>query len=272
MADNTESGFTAAEEAYFSSGGERELPGLGDDASIGLHTEEGGQQQLEPELNPDVAEQQLEPEKKTGVVPHGALHAEREEHKKTKALLEDLQRNQAVLNDRWNTLLSLQNGGKPEVEAQANIETPPDPTTDFIGYVMWQGEQLKRIETEKAEKQQQTAAESADAEVWNIWDSAVVGPLLSKAGAAIDATLDNTPIGSHAYPGKTWDERYQQAYDDGQGKRDAFANQHSYASTAAVSQKNLSATLFPCLKHAGDCHHSDSDNVKNCVHLHSFQT
>lgn len=91
-------------------------------------------------------------------VPHAVFHAEREEKKKANARfeeanarIEELTRTQAVLNDRWNTLLA---ANKPPEQAKPEI---PDPENDIFGYMKYQGEQLKAL-------QDQTAAEKRQAE------------------------------------------------------------------------------------------------------------
>lgn len=56
----------------------------------------------------------------------------------------------------------------------------------------------------------------------------IVGPYLLKAGAAIDATLDRTPIGSNAIPGETWGERYDNRLNSVEGNLDEFGEQHPY--------------------------------------------
>lgn len=178
MVENTESDFTAAEDVYFESKGETILPGLGEDTQTGVDAEQGNELELEAELerelDPEGGEpEQLEPEKKGGVVPHGALHAERERRKEAEAKNAETMRRLDIVEDRWNTLLAVKTDGTPAAEPEPKNDQPPDPATDFIGYVMWQGEQLKRIEAEKVEKQQQTEAERADTEVWNTWESAV---------------------------------------------------------------------------------------------------
>lgn len=61
-----------------------------------------------------------------------------------------------------------------------------------------------------------------------ITSAPVVGPLLGKAGAAIDATLDRSPIGSNVIPGETWGERYDNALASQRGKDEAFGREHPY--------------------------------------------
>lgn len=168
MTDENTSGLSAAEEAYFASGGDESKL----DAEIGADTSEQTEAEVSAEHSGNQSEQQ-ERDDKGRFVPHGALHAEREEHKKTKAALEEIQRNQAILNDRWNTLLAT---GKPQQE-QPKEETPPDPTVDIIGYMQWQAEQTKQINEKMAteERQRQEAAQHQQQEqvIWSTWDNSV---------------------------------------------------------------------------------------------------
>jgi hypothetical protein len=168
MTDENTSGFTAAEEAYFASGGDEST----------LEAETGTEVTDQPsgvDLTQPAQEQsdQQERDDKGRFVPHGALHAEREEHKKTKAALEEIQRNQAILNDRWNTLLAT---GKPQQE-QPKEETPPDPAVDIIAYMQWQADKTKQLNEKMAaeERQRQEAAQHQQQEqiIWSTWESSV---------------------------------------------------------------------------------------------------
>lgn len=168
MTDENTSGLTAAEEAYFASGGdESTLEADTGSEMAALSVDEAVSDQ------PEDLSEQPERDDKGRFVPHGALHAEREEHKKTKAALEEIQRNQAILNDRWNTLLAT---GKPQQE-QPKEETPPDPTVDIIGYMQWQADQTKQINEKMAaeERQRQEAAQHQQQEqvIWSTWDNSV---------------------------------------------------------------------------------------------------
>lgn len=124
------------EQAYFETGGEKLPPAV---------------TEIPQTIEEPIAEPAAEPapidaprDEKGKFVPHQALHAEREEHKKTKSTLEELGRKQAVLEDRWNTLLKLK-----EEPAPAG---PPDPNEDLFGYMKWQGEQLKSVENKLSER------------------------------------------------------------------------------------------------------------------------
>lgn len=152
-------GLTAAEEAYFSSGGEAEI--AAEPASTIEPSPEQQAQQPEPEAAPQ------DRDEKGRFVPHQALHAEREEHKKTKAELEQIRQQQAILNDRWNTLLTATK------QPEQTPEAPPDPNEDIFAYAKWQGDQLKalqeRVESRDKTEQQQRQIAEQDREVWNHW-------------------------------------------------------------------------------------------------------
>jgi hypothetical protein len=162
MTEENTGGLSAAEEAYFSSGGETEIttePEPSPDPSP-------EPQALQPEPDPEPAP--AERDEKGRFVPHQALHAEREEHKKTKAELEQIRQQQAILNDRWNTLLTA-----TKQQEQPQPEAPPDPNEDIFAYAKWQGDQLKALQEkiegrEKAEQQQSQIA-AQDQELWGHW-------------------------------------------------------------------------------------------------------
>ncbi len=167
MADETTDGLTASEQAYFESGGTTEVVEAAETGEQAT-TERVVTEQIE---QPELSSQ--ERDDKGRFVPHGALHAEREEHKKTKAVLEEVQRNQAILNDRWNTLLAT---GKPQQE-EVKDETPPDPSVDIIAYMQWQAKQTNQINEKMAseERQRQETAQYQQQEqvIWSAWDNSV---------------------------------------------------------------------------------------------------
>jgi len=68
-------------------------------------------------------------------VPHGALHAEREEHKKTRAALAQLRAQHA------------------QILEQLGQDAPPDPAQDFLGATCWQAEANQRAKQASAEQQ-----------------------------------------------------------------------------------------------------------------------
>lgn len=138
---NTE--LTPEEVAYFESGGEKEVKEL---APV--------PEQVEDTPNPETVvennEGQEKPRDDKGkFVPHQALHAEREEHKKTKADLAEIARKQAILEDRWNTLLKLK-----EEPAQQE-EGPPDPEQDIFAAFKWQQKQLQETQDQLRQRREQ---------------------------------------------------------------------------------------------------------------------
>lgn len=156
MSEENQSGLTASEAAYFESGGETEItiePAAAEPTPVSAET---------------TPETILEPEAagKEKFVPHGALHAEREEHKKTKAQLEQIAQKQAILEDRWNTILKVQT-------PQEEVKAPPNPEEDIFAYSKWQAEQLQALQqkVEGREKQEIQTRQDADQEqaVWNDW-------------------------------------------------------------------------------------------------------
>lgn len=160
-----ESALSPSEQAFFESGGETEI------IEAEQPTNDAPQGDLAAQIEqPDVVQPETVAERddKGRFVPHQALHAEREEHKKTKFQLEEIGRKQAVLEDRWNTLLKLQQ----PAEAQQPT-APPDPNEDIFAYSKWQAEQLEALKTKvegreqlEAKTQQEMAQEQA---LWGEW-------------------------------------------------------------------------------------------------------
>lgn len=166
MTEENTSGLLSAEEsAYFESGGETaivEAPLA--EAVAGNETETVA----EPGAEIPTAER----DEKGRFVPHQALHAEREEHKKTRSELQEIRQKQAILEDRWNTLLSATK--QPDkVEEQA----PPDPLEDIFAYSKWQKEQFDKLQakiTEREQAEQQTRQQQEqESAVWGHWNQSV---------------------------------------------------------------------------------------------------
>lgn len=170
MVDENAGGLSASEEAYFSSGGETAI--VADPAPV---ADPSPAVVVDPQLDPapvDIESQAEQARDEKGkFVPHGALHAEREERKKLQTHLEELRTKHAVLEDRWNTILKV---NQSQEQVQAN--TPPNPEEDIFAYAKWQGDQIKSL-TEKvesrdvAERQQHQIAEQ-DREIWSHWSQA----------------------------------------------------------------------------------------------------
>lgn len=152
-----------SETAYFESGGNTEIVAAPEPPAAAEPSSEA--QTSEPMVPP---KGEAQPRDENGkFIPHSVFHAEREEHKKTKAELEEIRKTQAVLNDRWNTILKLQEQPKQEPVA------PPDPNEDIFAFSKWQADRLKELEEkvtsrDKQEEQARTVAEQ-EREVWNHW-------------------------------------------------------------------------------------------------------
>lgn len=155
-----------SEEAYFESAGATEVV-VDPAASV-----PDPANPLDPAAQPDAPNPDApstERDEKGRFVPHQALHAEREEHKKTKAQLDEISRKQAVLEDRWNTILKL----KEPAPAAPVDDTPPDPNEDIFAFSKWQADQIKKLTDkvegrEKQEEQQRTISQQ-ESELWNHW-------------------------------------------------------------------------------------------------------
>lgn len=148
-----------SEQAFFESGGQTEI------------VETPAETSNEPaqiEQSGVVQEVSSERDEKGRFVPHQALHAEREEHKKTKSELEQIRQRQAVLDDRWNTLLK----ANQPAEAQQPA-APPNPEEDIFAYSKWQADQLKALQdkVDGREQQEQQSRQEVEQEqaLWGEW-------------------------------------------------------------------------------------------------------
>lgn len=170
-----EQALSASEQAFFESGGVTEVVDTPEVATGGapqgdLAAAAGDGQQQDGLPHTEQSDQQdgQVRDEKGRFVPHQALHAEREEHKKTKAELEEIRRDQAVLNDRWNTLLALR-----QQQDQPQEQAPPNPEEDIFGYAKWQAEKLKALEekltTQETQTRQQQEVAQQEQAIWNEW-------------------------------------------------------------------------------------------------------
>lgn len=157
---------TPSEQAFFESGGQTEIV-----QTLVEPTPDAPQVDSAAPSDQPQADQQQDRDEKGRFVPHQALHAEREEHKKTRSELQAIREKQAILEDRWNTLL------KAREATQEPEKGPPDPETDIFGYVKWQNEKLAALENQQAERQKQEEQyrqqTQADQEIVSYWQSAV---------------------------------------------------------------------------------------------------
>lgn len=157
--------FSAAENAYFQSGGDEETF----DAAVRETLEQGS--------NPSGPATMAEPRSEARTfVPHQALHAEREAHKKTRAELQQLRQQQAVQQERWQ---QMQQGGVTAAGPAEGGAQPqaPDPREDIIAYMQWQAGQNEllgaQLQQEVQIRQAQQAAEQQERLIWDVWQGSV---------------------------------------------------------------------------------------------------
>lgn len=130
---------TESETAFFESGGETPIVEMAEkpvDAPV-----------VDAPIEP--AQDQGNRDEKGRFVPHQALHAEREEHKKTRTELNEFRERQARLEERWNMMQASQK------EAEKPKETVPDPKEDPIAAMEWTYNQLRARQEQEAKQQQE---------------------------------------------------------------------------------------------------------------------
>lgn len=149
------------EQAFFESEGEKEVT-----AEVETTTEEVAS--AEAAAVEKAATEQRERDEKGKFVPHGALHAEREEHKKTRSELNEIREKWARLEERFNAFSQAKPAEQQEEAA------PPDPDQDIFGALRWANKQIDGLKgklSEKEQIEQQTAAErEADVQIWSAWE------------------------------------------------------------------------------------------------------
>ena len=161
---------TPEEQAFFASGGEQkpqELPA--EPTPPKPHgAEAAAEQQPDDQGAPGRDE-------KGRFVPHGALHAEREERKRFQAEAEasrrelnELRERQARFEERFRMA---QEATRPKPEEQG----PPDPNVDIFASLKWQQDQLVNMQRAQAEArqrdQEQQQAQSQETQLWNAWQA-----------------------------------------------------------------------------------------------------
>jgi len=103
------------------------------------------------------------PERQPTTVPLRALQEEREEKKALRSELENMRRHSAVLEDRWNTLLSLGDQAPPS----------PDPEQDIFAALKHERDQRQALESQIVARDHMALAEMQAAEgqrqIWSYW-------------------------------------------------------------------------------------------------------
>lgn len=142
MQEENQAGLSPAEEAFFQSGGETPIV----EAVVDKPDTEAP---AEVAVDPAQQQEQASRDEKGRFVPHQALHAEREEHKKTRAELNEIRERQARLDERWQILT------KSQQEAEKPKETVPDPKEDPIAAMEWTYNQIRARQEQEAKQQQE---------------------------------------------------------------------------------------------------------------------
>lgn len=143
-----ESGLTPEDEAYFASEGE-----VAEDVAAFDAQDEGDAQASDDTQSEAVTkpadDASAEGDKGSRTVPHGALHAEREEHKKTKSELQDLRNRlmkvEWIQEQKAAGTAGEQDTGKPEDLPEIN------PEEDIFGAFRQKSEKLTALEQRLAE-------------------------------------------------------------------------------------------------------------------------
>jgi hypothetical protein len=160
MTDEATDTLSAEEQAYFDSRGEAEVKPA---PEVEKPEPEVVEAEVETAEDDEVA---VDPPK----VPLAALTKERQAAKELKSRLAEMEKRHAVLEDRWNTLLKVQEPAP--VEAVAD-DPEPDPEKDIFAHSAWQARQLKAVtEAIKAREQTEAQAKAASEEdnaIWSLW-------------------------------------------------------------------------------------------------------
>lgn len=154
-------GLSAEEQSYFESRGEK-----APEAVTSAEPEVSAEQGNEP------ADGQEGKEQGRKMVPVNALHEEREEKKELRRKLEEMERKQAVLDDRWQRILAAS-----EQQPAPKAEQPqiPDPEQDIFAALKYEREQRMALEAKITGQEQQTAEQQQVAQmerqIWGKWES-----------------------------------------------------------------------------------------------------
>lgn len=155
---------TPEEAAFFESGGEQEIPSEETGSDV-----EAKKADTDAEAAEDEGKTEQARDEKGKFVPHQALHAEREEHKKTRAELQDLKEFRARMEERMQWF------EKSNQQPDHQEETPPDPNEDIFAFSQWQAKQLEAL-NQKVTQQEQQAQQSAQQQqveqaIWGQWEN-----------------------------------------------------------------------------------------------------
>lgn len=153
---------TQEEQEYFTSRGESGWPQEG-----GTAPEENSEGPADQHSHMDAAT------RPNRTVPHAALHAEREEHKKTRSELQQLRAQAQQMQQELQAVMAKAH----HQDSRAGPQAPPDPREDFLGFTRWQVDEINRLKQEIAEnrlrEEETRQAEQAEQALWNEWSQCV---------------------------------------------------------------------------------------------------
>jgi len=131
------------------------------------------------------------------MVPHQALHAEREERRRANEEKNRLSAEKARLEARLDMILSKMGAGGESQGSQEEASTlPPDPAEDMVGFMRWQAQALARQQEEQRQAQmrfEQAGREQAQEQALHALverSRQEVADELPDVGAAIDFLRD----------------------------------------------------------------------------------
>ena len=180
--------FSAAERAYFESGGEK-LDGLTEtvtETPAATQTTQAavngnGQQTQETQTNAEAVDGEVEiledgkvRDTKTGrFVPHKAFHAEREKRKATEAELAQTREKFTRADERLAVLNEALKGNVSATTQQTQEAAPPDPEKDVFGFLKWQQQKIADLEGKLNNTSKNTEAQLARSALRQHYDSDV---------------------------------------------------------------------------------------------------
>lgn len=165
--EKPEGGLSAAENAFFDSGGN--VPLEPEKPADGLQTEnQTPPETVEPDGSVNVRDDKGRFVK---TIPFDVFHAEREQHKQTKAEMAELREFKGRMEERWQLLAS---AAQQTEQKPVDQDPEPDPNTDIFAHNAWLKRQIdgfKKTQTDRdqSEKQAKEASEG-EARVWNYWN------------------------------------------------------------------------------------------------------
>lgn len=166
MDEKPESGLSAAETAFFETGGNAPL-------------EPTPETVTQPEaIQPEPVEQDgsvnVRDDKGRFVktIPFDVFHAEREQHKQTKAEMAELREFKGRMEERWQMLAA---AAQQTEQKPVDNDPEPDPNTDIFAHNAWlkrQFEGLKKGQTEReASEAKAKEASEFEGKVWQFWNN-----------------------------------------------------------------------------------------------------